>query len=372
MSPDPPRRGPQALVVESGAPLAALTTLGLGGPARHLATLHDEREVMEALDWADQRGEPVAVLGGGSNLVVADTGFDGLVVRMALRGARVARTATEARLTAAAGEPWDQLVALAVDEGWAGLECLSGIPGLVGAAPIQNVGAYGQEVAETIAAVRVVDRSTRSIHELTPLECRFAYRDSAFKQDAGRLIVLAVTFRLRPGGAPSVRYPELSRALGARAASAGLADVREAVLGLRRAKSMVLERDGENRHSVGSFFVNPVLSEEQADAVARRALAAGDVASADELPRFPAPDGRVKLSAAWLVEHAGFARGTRRGHVGVSSRHALALVHHGGGTTAELIALARSVRDAVMRRFAVRLRPEPSFLGFARPDPLDD
>jgi UDP-N-acetylmuramate dehydrogenase len=358
--------------VRTEVPLDSLTTLQLGGPARALVEVASEADVRDGLAWAAAEGLPVAVVGGGSNLVAADAGFPGLVVRVALRGLAVRREVggSGVMVTAAAGERWDDVVAQAVREGWAGIECLSGIPGTVGATPIQNVGAYGQDVAETIVSVRVFDATTLAVADLAPSECSFGYRDSRLRREPGRRIVLGVTFRLRPGGAAQVRYPELARALAVRESDVSLSAAREAVIELRRGKSMVLEPDDPNRRSVGSFFVNPVLSPVEADEVARRAQAAGAIAGVDELPRFPAGDGREKLSAAWLVEHAGFARGTRRGGVGISSRHCLALVHHGGGTAAELVALAREIRSGVAARFGVLLQPEPVFLGFPTPDPV--
>jgi UDP-N-acetylmuramate dehydrogenase len=356
--------------VRANVCLAPFTTLELGGPAHHLVEVRDEAEAVEAIRWAHGLGQEVGILGGGSNVVVSDHGFDGTVVRMASRGIDVAKTERSIRLTAAAGEPWDDLVALAVGEGWAGLECLSGIPGLAGATPIQNVGAYGQDVSGSIVAVRVLDLRRDEALELAAPECGFAYRDSVFKREPGRFVVLAVTFALRPAGAPTVAYEELGRALAVRRVMPGLADVREAVLDLRRAKAMVLDPDGENRRSVGSFFLNPVVGLDEADALAKRAVAIGAVSHPDELPSFPAADGRVKVPAAWLVEHAGFPRGTRVGHFAISSRHALALVHFGGGSSAELVSFARAVRDAVTDRFGVELRPEPSFLGFGTRDPL--
>lgn len=351
-------------------PLASLSTLELGGPARHLIHATDEETVLRALQWACSRGLSAIVLGGGSNVVIADHGFDGLVIRMAQRGVMMRGGRDIAWVTAQAGEPWDLLVALTVSEGLAGIECLSGIPGLVGAAPIQNVGAYGQEVSETIALVRVLDRKSLEIREMTPGECRFAYRDSLFKHSPDRFIVLAVTFALRPGGSASVRYPELREAIGASHAGLPPALVREAVIALRRRKSMVLDPTDENRRSVGSFFLNPVLSSEQAGRVVERALFCGVAASASDVPQFPMEGGRVKLSAGWLIERAGIRKGERHGQVGISSRHALALVHHGGGGASELLGLARYVLDAVFERFGVTLMPEPVFVGFEVVDPL--
>jgi len=348
------------------APLAPLTTLELGGPARALVEAGDEGDLVEALAWARREALAATLLGGGSNVVAADRGYDGLVVRVASYGldVRAERGDDHVLITAAAGEPWDDLVAMAVEEDLGGIECLSGIPGTVGATPIQNVGAYGQEVAESIAAVRVVDRATLAVREMAAAECGFGYRSSVFRRDPGRFAVVAVTFRLRQGVAGTVRYPELERALGRGTAPASVAAVREAVLALRRAKSMVLDADDENRRSAGSFFLNPVVGAE----VAAAAAAAGGAGAA--MPRWSTSDGRVKLSAGWLVESAGFGKGTRRGAVGVSSRHALALVHHGGGSAAALVALAREIREGVLARFGVALQPEPVFIGFPSDDPV--
>lgn len=358
------------------APLAPLTTLDLGGPARYFLEARDDPSVVAALRWAREEGVEVTLLGGGSNVVVADAGVDGLVVRLALRGVerhRSTRSGPEL-WTVAAGEPWDPLVDRVVAEGLAGIECLSGIPGTAGATPIQNVGAYGQEVAEVVESVRVLDRASLEERTMAPEECGFAYRDSLFRRRPERFAVLAVTLRLERGGEPAVRYPELERAVSAAGEEPTLASVRRAVLALRRSKSMVVEPGDENRRSVGSFFVNPVLPAEEAEAVVERALAAGAAGDPSEVPRFEAgPEGskrRIKLSAGWLVERAGFPKGTRRGPVGISSRHALALVHHGGGTAADLVALAREVRRGVRERFGVTLRPEPVFLGFGEGDPL--
>ncbi len=300
-------------------------------------------------------------------MVVADAGVDGLVVRMSQRGLARSEDGGETLWTVAAGEPWDSVVERAVAEGLAGLECLSGIPGTAGATPIQNVGAYGQEVSEVVARVRVLDRESLEVASLAPAECAFGYRDSLFRREPERFAVLAVSLRLAPGGPPALRYPELQRAVADSGAGVTLATVRRVVLALRRAKSMVLEAGDENRRSVGSFFVNPVFGEAEAEVVAARAAAAGVVPEPSGLPRFEVGGGRVKLPAGWLIERAGLVRGTRRGPVGLSSRHALALVHHGGGTAADLVALAREVRDRVAERFGVTLQPEPVFLGFDRP-----
>ena len=360
-------------------PLAPLTTLGLGGPARWYLEARDDASLAAALRRARDEGLAATVLGGGSNVVVADAGVDGLVVRLAQRGVerRPGGRANEELWTVAAGEPWDPVVERTAAAGLAGIECLSGIPGTAGATPIQNVGAYGQEVAEVVESVRVLDRESLEEREMPPSECAFAYRDSLFRRRPERFAVLAVTLRLARGGDPAVRYPELERAVAGAGERPTLDSVRRTVLALRRSKSMVIEAGDENRRSVGSFFVNPVVAAEEAEAVVELALAAGAARDGSEVPRFPAGGevggeaaGRVKLSAGWLVERSGFPKGTRRGPVGISSRHALALVHHGGGTTADLLALAREVRQAVRDRFGVTLQPEPVFLGFGGEDPL--
>jgi UDP-N-acetylmuramate dehydrogenase len=339
--------------------LAPYCTLGVGGPARWFVEARDEGALLAALGWAKARGLPLRVLGGGSNLVVADSGIDALVVRMDLRGVAIRATADGVELTAAAGEPWDALVAHAVERGWAGLECLSGIPGLVGATPIQNVGAYGQEVSETVAAVRALDTETGRVLTFGHDECGFAYRDSRFKSvEPGRHAILSVTYRLAPGGAPCVRYAEVARHLAGRGLPRpSLGDVREGVLAIRRSKSMVIDPHDENRRSCGSFFTNAIVSAAEADRVAR---SAGD----PTMPRWPERDGRVKLSSAWLIERAGFARGDRDGPVGLSTRHALAVVAHDGARASDVVAFARRVMDAVGNRFGVRLTPEPVLWGF--------
>lgn len=353
----------EALVVQDDVALSPRTTLELGGNAKHLVTAEDDATVVEALAWAKQRGLPVAVLGGGSNLVVGDGGFEGLVIAMAQRGVHMELRGARALITARAGEPWDALVAMTVERDLAGLECLSGIPGLVGATPIQNVGAYGQEVAETIDSVRVLDRATGQVHVVDNAQCGFAYRDSAFKRNAERHVVLSVSFALTLGGEPALRYAELTRALEPKGATPDLQTVRETVLSLRRAKSMVIDKGDDNRRSAGSFFTNPIVDAGTAARVVQQALDEGLVDRAEQVPQYPADGGRVKLAAGWLIERAGFAKGTRRGHVGISSKHALGLVHHGGGSTAELLALAREIRDCVQTRFGVTLVPEPVLLG---------
>jgi UDP-N-acetylmuramate dehydrogenase len=345
-------------------PLAPRTTFELGGEARWFTEVTSEAQLIEALRWAQRETVQVAILGGGSNLVVSDAGFEGLVIKIALRGVTVSLQGSTALLTVQAGEPWDDVVAMSVERDLAGLECLSGIPGLAGATPIQNVGAYGQEVAETIAELRVLDRMSLRVQALDPANCGFRYRDSAFKRNPDRCVVLSVSYALRLGGDATVAYAELARALAARTAAPGLSDVRDAVLALRRSKSMLLDGKDDNHRSAGSFFTNPVMTSADADRVAERAVQDRIITQASEMPRYPAEEGRVKLAAAWLIERAGIRKGDRRGQIGISSRHALALVHHGGGSSAELITFARRVRERVRDQFGVELVPEPVMLGF--------
>ncbi len=325
----------------------------------------DETMLVEALAWADQKDVPVLVLGGGSNLVVGDDGWDGLVVHVALRGITPDRRAGQIRLRVAAGEPWDSVVEMAVAEGWAGIECLSGIPGSTGATPVQNVGAYGQEVAEVIVAVHVWDRRAGCRRVVAPSACGFAYRDSAFKRDPTAAVVLAVELELRAGGAPTLRYAELARTVGA-GASPSLEETRRRVLELRRRKSMVIEPEDPNRRSAGSFFTNPVVEAAAATRLVEQAQREELVQGSATVPRYDTADGRVKIPAAWLIEAAGFQKGERRGAVGISSRHALALVHHGGGRTRDLVAFADEIRTRVRERFGIELRPEPVFAGVVR------
>jgi UDP-N-acetylmuramate dehydrogenase len=339
-------------------PLAPLTTLRLGGPAARLVEAADEGQISAAVRGADRAGTPVLLLGGGSNLVLGDDGWPGLVVLLRSCGVRVDTDGERVTLTVAAGEPWDDLVARCVEEGWSGVEALSGVPGLTGATPVQNVGAYGQEVAETIVSVRVYDRERAEVRDLTAADCRFSYRHSVFK-GSDRYVVLSVTFGLirGPESAP-VRYAELATALGVRVGDrAPLDAVRKAVLELRRGKGMVCDADDRDTWSAGSFFTNPVLSPGELDAFERR------LPDGAAYPSWPAGDGRTKLSAAWLIEHAGFAKGYRRGRVGLSTKHTLALTNRGGARAAELVAFARQIRDTVRDRYGVTLRPEPLLVG---------
>jgi UDP-N-acetylmuramate dehydrogenase len=326
--------------------LAPYTTLRLGGPARSLTEATTEDELVAAAS-----DPTVLLLAGGSNVVVADAGVDATVARVLTRGVSVRDDGDRVRVRAAAGEPWDDLVTRCVTDGLVGIECLAGIPGSTGATPIQNVGAYGQEVADVLGAVRVLDRRSGTIAELAPEACGFGYRTSAFKREPGRWAVLEVELVLERGdlGAP-VRYAELARALGVDVEGrAPLADVREAVLELRRAKGMVLDAADHDTWSAGSFFTNPFVAPAELP---------------DGAPAFAQPDGSVKTSAAWLIEQAGFARGYGDpAGIAISTKHTLALTNRGGGTTAQLVALAREIASGVRARFGVTLEPEPVFVG---------
>jgi UDP-N-acetylmuramate dehydrogenase len=343
--------------IQRDVPLAPLTTLELGGPARFFARVVGTDTLVEALRWGRERGVPVAVLGGGSNLIVPDEGYEGLVVHIAIGD--IAFHA-DGRVEVGAGVPWEVVVDGAVTRGWAGLECLTGIPGSTGATAIQNVGAYGQDVAEVIESVVAIRRDTLELEELTPTACDFGYRDSMFKRHPDRYIVSGVRFALRPDGPGTVRYTELEERV---VPGASLSEIRNAILDLRRKKSMVIDPDDPNRCSAGSFFLNPVVSSAEADRVAAFAVSEGLAPDLGAVPRYPTPSGKVKLAAGWLVEKSGIAKGTRRGAVGVSSNHALALVHHGGGTTTELLAFADEIRSRVEERFGVCLKREPRLLG---------
>jgi len=351
----------------SPIPLRELTTLRLGGPAGRLVEARDEAAVVDAVRRADRAGEPLLVLAGGSNVVVADEGFAGTVLRIATRGiARADGEDGRVRVEVQAGEPWDPLVARCVADGLAGVECLSGIPGSVGATPIQNVGAYGQEVAETIRSVRVLDRARDEVAELGAAECGFSYRSSAFKRTPGRWVVLAVGFELaRSAQSAPIRYAELARRLGVQLGErAPLGAVREAVLELRRGKGMVIDPADLDSVSAGSFFTNPVLEGEAFAALERRV--AERLGDGVRPPAFPDADGRVKTSAAWLIERAGFERGhgDPRG-IAISAKHTLALTNRGAGSTTELVALAREIAGGVRNAFGVDLVPEPVFVGHA-------
>jgi UDP-N-acetylmuramate dehydrogenase len=353
------------LEILSNIPLAPFTTFGIGGSARWFIEATTEDDILAAADWAREQRVPLFVLGGGSNLVVSDAGFDGLVLRVALRGMESAEVASgELLLRAAAGEPWEGCVQRAFDASAAGIECLSGIPGTVGGTPVQNVGAYGQEVSSVIDRVRAFDLNERTFVELAAAECGFSYRRSRFNTvDRGRFLVTRVDFRLTPGGAPTLRYPELQRAVGTRHPDRepSLAEVAAIVRRIRQSKGMLIVEGDPDCRSAGSFFKNPVISTELFQEIAARSAGASKPA---HFPAGVSDRNLVKIPAAWLIEQAGFAKGYALGRAAISSRHTLALTNRGGATAAEILALADEISAAVEARFGIRLEMEPVLVGF--------
>ena len=354
-----------ALKFQEFIPLAPYTTLRIGGPARFFCEVKVEADVAQAVSFAKERNLPLFVLGGGSNLLVSDTGFDGVVLRVGvavLKGER--RDGESVLLEVGAGENWDDVVLYAVDRGYAGIECLAGIPGDAGGTPVQNVGAYGQEVAETIVQVRAYDLESGAFVNLDHEACRFGYRRSLFNTEArGRYIVTAVTYKLRPGGEAALRYADVKRHFAAqfdRGEKPSLRQVYEAVRSIRERKGMLTGQGGPDGRSAGSFFKNPVIPSATLPRIALKAEC-----RCEEIPQYPAGDGMVKLAAAWLVEQAGFHKGFAMGRAAISSRHTLALVNLGDATAAELIALRDAVMTAVQNKFAIQLEQEPVMLGFS-------
>jgi len=342
--------------IRENVALAPFTTFGIGGPARWFVEAGSEEEIVEAVGWARERNVPLFVLGGGSNLLVSDAGFDGLVLRVALRGIDSTEEWGGRLYRVAAGENWDEFVSLAVKEDCAGVECLAGIPGTVGGTPVQNVGAYGQEVSETIERVRVLDLESLTSAEMTAAECGFAYRCSIFNSTArGRFLVTRVDYRLCPGGAANLRYADLQKAF-AEGISPSLVEVAAAVRKIRQAKGMLLVDGDVDCHSAGSFFKNPVISKAQFYELSKSFGA--------EPPHYPAGEGFVKLPAAWLIERAGFSKGFALGRAGISSRHTLALVNRGGAKAVDLLELRDLIAAGVEAKFGVGLQMEPVLVGF--------
>ena len=359
MPPVDPRVDPSA-----GVSLAPLSTLGIGGPARWFVRAMSSDDVAAAHAWAADRAMPIFVLGGGSNLVIADEGFDGLVLQMALTGVDVVAAGDDTDdtlMTAAAGESWDAFVANAVRRGLAGVECLSGIPGTVGGTPIQNVGAYGQDVSHVIDTVTAFDREGQRLVRLAAAECGFGYRASRFKQeDAGRFVVCGVTFRLRPG-APTIAYPDVVDQLARDGITTpSLSHLRDVILAIRRRKGMVIDATDPDTRSVGSFFMNPVVARARFDRIAA-------ANASTSIPSYVMQNGEVKIPAAWLIERSGFRRGHADGPVGLSTKHPLAIVNRGGATARNVLEFAGRIKRAVSARFGVALRPEPVFVGFDLP-----
>jgi UDP-N-acetylmuramate dehydrogenase len=344
------------MIFQEQVPLAPYTTLGIGGPARWFVEAASEAEIVDAVSWAREHSLPLFVLGGGSNLLVSDAGFGGLVLRVAVKGETFNEDAGGRVYRVAAGDDWDGFVERAVQANYAGIECLAGIPGTVGGTPVQNVGAYGQEVSETIEQVRVLDLETLSFREMCAAECGFAYRISVFNSTAkGRFLVVRVDYRLKPGGKPNLRYADLQKAYPA-GSEPTLAKVAQTVRRIRQSKGMLLVDGDEDCRSAGSFFKNPIIS---ADHFVELAAKLGA-----EPPHYPAGDGQVKLPAAWLIEKSGFAKGFALGRVRISSRHTLALVNRGGATASEILALRDVIVKGVEAKFGIALQMEPVLLGF--------
>ena len=353
--------GSTPMIIREQVPLALLTTLGVGGAARYFAEARTESDVREAVRYAQSLNLPLFVLGGGSNLLVADRGFDGFVLKISLRGIEQTAGADDAVVfSVATGEEWDDFVARSVDENCAGIECLSGIPGLVGATPVQNVGAYGHEVSETIREVVALDRQSLELTTFTNSECGFGYRASIFNTaQRDRYIILRVSFSLQAGGRPAIRYADLQKAFADTTMDPTLVNVRAAVREIRHRKAMLIIPGDDDARSAGSFFKNPIVPQRQLDDLESWLRSRGLV-----LPSYPADDGFRKLPAAWLVEQAGFSKGYRRGAAGISRRHTLAIVNRGGATAADIIALKDEIQSRVFSEFGIQLQPEPVFLGF--------
>jgi UDP-N-acetylmuramate dehydrogenase len=345
--------------LKENLPLGPYTTLGIGGPARYFTEAANEREIRDAIDFVQTKRVPLFVLGGGSNLVIADSGFSGLVMKVAVRGIEESAAHGKRLFQVGAGEDWDAFVAHTVAENCAGLECLSGIPGTVGATPVQNVGAYGQEVADTIVNLHALDLTNGLIRELTPEQCGFAYRTSVFNTvERGRFLILSVRFALQPNGAPKIEYRDLKNYFSGRTAPT-LAEVRDSVREIRRSKAMLIVEGDEDCRSAGSFFKNPIVTAAKFGDVEAIAI------SRDlKLSSFPASAGHVKIPAAWLVEQSGFTKGYTRGPVGISRRHALAIINRGGAKATDIIALKNDIQRAVSDQFGIELTPEPVFVGF--------
>jgi len=348
------------MFAQENVPLSPLTTLKVGGPAKYFVEAKTIAQVGDAVAFAKSRNLPLFVLGGGSNLVIADSGWPGLVLKIAVPGIEDRTEDGETLFEVGAGEEWDKFVARAVASNCAGVECLSGIPGSVGGTPVQNVGAYGQEVAETVESVLVFDLKDGQVRELCAEACGFTYRTSIFNSTArGRYIILRVTYGLTPGGAPRIQYADLKKHFAGWGVTPTLADTREAVRRIRASKAMLITPGDDDCRSAGSFFKNPVLSAEQYAALTKRAAAKGL-----EIPSYPALDSQHKVSAAWLVERSGFTKGYNSGHVGISRKHALAIVNRGEATAAEIVAMKEHIQQRVEEIWGVRLDTEPVFIGF--------
>jgi len=348
------------MTIREHVPLAPLTTMQVGGPARYLVEAASEDEVRQAVDFAHAKAVPLFVLGGGSNLLVADSGWPGLVLKVAIGGITQQDEDGAVLFDAGAGVDWDQFVARAVASDCAGVECLSGIPGSVGGTPMQNVGAYGQEVSDTVESVRALDLKANRVVVLPEEACGFHYRTSIFNTaERGRYIILRVTYRLTQDGTPSLKYADLQKHFAASGSPPSLAQVRAAVRQIRQSKGMLIVPGDADSRSAGSFFKNPVLSEVQFHDLASRAELKGL-----KIPSYPALDAQRKVSAAWLVEHSGFAKGFTLGVAGISRKHALALINTGSASAADIVRLKETIQRGVEQAWGILLEPEPVFVGF--------
>ncbi len=349
-----------SVIIQKNISLAELTTLKIGGQARFFVSAKSEIEIVEALNFAEHNNLETFILGGGSNVLIADTGYDGLVLQVALKGTSTFSEKDETVcVTAGAGEDWDAFCEFCVEKNLQGVECLSGIPGFVGGTPVQNVGAYGQEVSETIAAVRCCDRKSKEFVELTNAECKFAYRTSIFnKTEKNRYVVTAVTFALTSGGEPKIVYRDLKNYFGD--ARPNLEQTRRAVLKIRAEKSMVIDAEDPNSQSAGSFFKNPIIAKEKYAKIENQAKRLG----LQSVPSFEFDEKKVKVPAAWLIENSGFYKGFEYGRVGLSTKHTLAIVNRGGATAEDVLALKKIIQAKVQQQFNVELKPEPILVGF--------
>ncbi|NLD61804.1 UDP-N-acetylmuramate dehydrogenase [Candidatus Sumerlaeota bacterium] len=361
-------RSPENSKFMANVPLAPYTTIGVGGQARCLARVSSTTEIISAMQWAEEHKLPVFILGGGSNVVFSDRGYPGMVLLPTLRGVVMKHSGSQLLFSVGAGEVWDAFVLYSVRSKLGGLECLSGIPGTVGAAPVQNIGAYGHDVASVIHTVRVIDRTTMKIEDHDAEWCEFSYRSSRFKREPDRYIITNVTFALHPNQAPQITYTDLQDWFDERPqlGPPTLDTVRQAVLDVRISKGMVYDENNVYSHGCGSFFVNPTLSGDDFKRVIEGAKNLSNPVEEDRIPAHPAGDGVVKVSAAWLIEAAGFKRGTRyeSTNIGLNPYHALAIINYGGGAARQIVEFMTEIQDAVKKQFGVDLTPEPSFIGF--------
>jgi UDP-N-acetylmuramate dehydrogenase len=352
------------LKIQENVPLAPMTTLKIGGMARFFVCAESEAEVVQAFKFAKKNDFELFILGGGSNVLISDKGFDGLVLQISLKGISIIQKQDEVfSIKAKAGEDWDEFVAFCVNKNLSGLECLSGIPGFVGGTPIQNVGAYGQEVSETIVRVRVFDRKSKQILEFSKSECEFKYRQSIFNtSEKNRFIVLSVTFELIHDGAPKIVYKDLIEFFGD--STPNLQETRDAVLKIRSAKSMVIDKNDINSQSAGSFFKNPVVSNEEFEEIKKALIIKGIITNEENVPFFKVDDQNIKIPAAWIIEKSGFYKGFERGNAGLSSKHTLAIINRGNAKADDIIQLMNEIQNKVRDGFDVQLDPEPIFVGF--------